>query len=607
MNAYAQMKQMVEQFCDTLLNYQVQGFLPSWQGGIACPACKCIHGRCGDAIFPMYYTAVESGKQSYMDAARELVQYMKRRQLQDGSWLNDEASDWKGTTVFQVLSLSHAYDYLAKMGEDTEAQSLKDMISKAAEWLIWAFCKGGIPRNNINYMISSAAALQWCAQILNRPDYALEAEKLMQVELHRINRDGFLVGESKFPHHPYDQIDIGYNFDMSIGAMAEYAMLTRDDRVKAEACRTLRGHLQMIYPDGSMDNSFGSRSYKWTLYGSKTAHGCQMALMLLADQDPAFAEAAARNARYLAGCVDQTGLVGYGPQHDHIFTETCIHSTFNRADSLAVALVYGIWGDSAAHKEDQTAIPSDEPFGTKYYPSLNTCHIRTDNLMGTVTGYGSLNAPTGGALSYLWHNALGPIQIGSATRYKRTEMINMPVYPEPYEGTTTPRIEAMAGGLSYCNLYEHDAQIIAHKDSAVANVYGKLKHEQQSAVTDCQVSYAISYHFFDSFMEKRYAIDVQTAIEQLSIVEPIVFPVDAQIESIEGGIQMAAKQYSLEVTAQSDTFPAHCHGTEQLIAAVFPAVRCVPLSWSLYDVAAGMYEMTIRITTRPQRQLEEGE
>jgi len=78
---------------------------------------------------------------------------------------------------------------------------------------------------------------------------------------------------------------------MSLGALALYAILSGDTKVKLGVIKSLKTHLNFMYPDGSIDNSWGSRSYKWTMYGSKTAHGSQMALELLSDEDPAFRKA----------------------------------------------------------------------------------------------------------------------------------------------------------------------------------------------------------------------------------------------------------------------------------------------------------------------------
>ncbi|MFD2116413.1 hypothetical protein ACFSTH_07985 [Paenibacillus yanchengensis] len=603
---YMKTKQLVEQLCNAILNHQVTGFLPEWEGGIACPSCKNIHGRSGDAIFPLYYTAIETGQVQYKEAARKLVAYMQRRQLYDGSWLNDEPSDWKGTTVFQVLSLSHAYDYLSRAGEQQEAENLLPLIQKAAGWLVWAFCQGGIPKNNINYLVSAAAALQWCAKILDDSCYATDAEELMRQSLVQVNRDGFLVGESKYPHLAGDQIDIGYNIDMSIGVMAEYAMLTNDEAVREQAVRALQAHMEMMYPDGSIDNSFGSRSYKWTMYGSKTAHGCQMAYMILADENPAFIEAASRNLTFLTSCITSNGMVGYGPAHEQLKLDTCIHSTLNRADSLAVALVYGKWDVKTANK---ATIPADINFGFKYYRSLNTAQIRSQSWMGTISGYGSLNAATGGMLSYLWQEQYGAVQASSATVYKRTEIANMPEYPGRYVGPLTPRIEAIIAGNRVSSLYEHQPAILQDEKTNTlgkVRVEGKLKSVPLETQVESQLFYTIDYEWSDKQIKKVYYIDVQVACEELYITEPIIVTDDVEVKGLTTGLQLTKQSIKLHIEGSGEHFEKQPTTAEKVIS-LFPALESVPLRWKLSHVERGVYTFTFTLTDGVIEQREEGE
>ena len=36
---------------------------------------------------------------------------------------------------------------------------------------------------------------------------------------------------------------------------------------------SLRAHLEFMLPDGAWDNSWGTRNYKWTYWGSRTSDG----------------------------------------------------------------------------------------------------------------------------------------------------------------------------------------------------------------------------------------------------------------------------------------------------------------------------------------------
>lgn len=65
-------------------------------------------------------------------------------------------------------------------------------------------------------------------------------------------------------------VDLGYNAEESLPALILYAELTGDEDVGRAVLRTAREHLNFMLPDGGWDNSFGSRSYKWCWWGSRT-------------------------------------------------------------------------------------------------------------------------------------------------------------------------------------------------------------------------------------------------------------------------------------------------------------------------------------------------
>ena len=44
-----------------------------------------------------------------------------------------------------------------------------------------------------------------------------------------------------------------------------------------EVIASMRTHMEFMLPDGGWDNSWGTRNYKWTWWGSRTSDGCQPA------------------------------------------------------------------------------------------------------------------------------------------------------------------------------------------------------------------------------------------------------------------------------------------------------------------------------------------
>lgn len=591
------MLELLRHSCDTLIEGQLRDDGDD-QGGIWCPGCQTVHGRCGDAIFPLYYLYVQSGRPEYAHAARLLRRFIAARQQRDGSWLNELSAEWKGTTVFQLLSLCHAYQYLSAHDESAEAETLKEMIASAAEWVSAEFGGGG--NTNINYYLTSAVALYRAHQIVGAPHYARQAERLMNdcIDMN-LTRDGFLVGEKTVlrPHTRVSStVDIGYNLDMSLGAIAEYAVITGNERIRRKAVLALRKHMEMIYPDGSMDNSFGSRNYKWTLYGSKTAHGCQIAFMLLCDQDPSFYRAAELSTSYLAQSLRESdGLFGGGPMHEELFRHGCIHTTFNRADALATALAYG-----REPARSDAAIPSEAPFGVRGYAELGVLHLRSGRWMGTVSCGSVQNAPAGGTISYLWHEGAGPVQLGSLTKYRRYESFNMPPAPAGYEEPVTPRIEAVRQGMVFANLYEYDAYSasVGDAEAVEVRVQGKLKYEEDGSCYDCGILYAIRYRFDGNRMDKEYELDVRLPCDRAAIIEPIVTRSDAVSDEAEGAGRLLvalARGKRLAVSGGGAPFALDEQSLTRRAASIFPAATAVPLRWETGPLAPGVYRFKVSL------------
>ena len=100
-------------WCDKLLELQVTSVSdPALGGGILCPACAGIRGRCFDAIYPFLYLADADGDSRYLEAAKMLFDWAENTvSREDGSYVNDTNSDWKGTTVFSVIQLTEALTF----------------------------------------------------------------------------------------------------------------------------------------------------------------------------------------------------------------------------------------------------------------------------------------------------------------------------------------------------------------------------------------------------------------------------------------------------------------------------------------------------------------
>lgn len=108
--------------------------------------------------------------------------------------------------------------------------------------------------------------------------------------------NGLLYGEGQPAEHVTKRgcrpVDIGYNAEESIPSLILYAKTVGDSKLTEKLKEILRKLLVFMLPDGAWDNSFGTRNYKWTYWGSRTSDGCQSAYGIWGDEEPVFHEAA---------------------------------------------------------------------------------------------------------------------------------------------------------------------------------------------------------------------------------------------------------------------------------------------------------------------------
>src|SRR5215471_15450307 len=130
--------QLLQTWCDGLIARQVTAFRePALYGGLLCPACTLIHGRCGDAVYPLLRMAHSTGNSKYTQAAI-LVHEWSEQQVSrpDGSWVNDvNLSQWKGITVFHAISLAEALYHHGSLLDSNVRWSWTDRLARAAKVL----------------------------------------------------------------------------------------------------------------------------------------------------------------------------------------------------------------------------------------------------------------------------------------------------------------------------------------------------------------------------------------------------------------------------------------------------------------------------------------
>ena len=80
---------LLKDWCDGLLKLQID--MPGqddFDGAILCPACKVIHGRCHDAVYPLLCMADRTGDDRYLTAAKKLFRWGGNMLCDDGSLYN---------------------------------------------------------------------------------------------------------------------------------------------------------------------------------------------------------------------------------------------------------------------------------------------------------------------------------------------------------------------------------------------------------------------------------------------------------------------------------------------------------------------------------------
>jgi hypothetical protein len=461
---------LLQTWCDGLLAHQltdVHG--AALRGALLCPACAMVHGRCGDAVYPLLRVAATTGDSKYVRAAVMVHEWSEQQVGRaDGSWVNDVTlSSWKGITVFHAIALAEALHHHGHVLDAATRRQWTERLARAVKFLDGFI---SIETGNINYPITASYCFALCGQVLGEAKYVERGRALAHTSLDYFTENGLLFGEG----HPLKQVsakgchpvDLGYNVEESLPALAMYAVLTDDKVVLERTVKALRAHMEFMLPDGGWDNSWGTRNYKWSYWGSRTSDGCHPAYVLLAGHEPKFREVALRNAELMAACTHD-GLLYGGPDYFEHGDLPCIHHTFTHAKALATVLDRG---GAALASSERVALPRDEAYGLRSYPEIHTHLAAVGDWRATVTDYdweyvehvqaggGSSSAghASGGALSMLFHRRLGPLLVASMTEYQMIEISNQQAFRDYPHMTLTPRIEC-AGEVTYTSLSDIEA------------------------------------------------------------------------------------------------------------------------------------------------------
>ncbi len=533
---------LLQQWADRLLSLQINNpEMRGLHGGILCPACSRVHGRVGDAIYPLMFLAEEKQDQKYLDAAILLYNWMEEMvSFPDGSWVNDvNVSLWKGTTVFYAIGLAEALIHHGNLLESKTRDTWSERLNKATEFAYNTFT---MDYSNINYPVTSSYAFSLIGKYLGNNKFILRGREFAHKSLKYFTEENtFLFGEGKpkFQKSPKGcyPIDLGYNVEESLPALVLYALLTNDKEVLDVVTKSLKSHMEFMLPDGAWDNSWGTRNFKWTYWGSRTSDGCQPAYALLSDKVPAFYKVALQNTKLLDQCTDNGYLYG-GPHYVSHGILPCVHHAFTHCKALAVIL----------HKSKQVkipkpvsnlALPREKEYGVKPFPDIQTWLVAKGNWRGTITGYDreyhiKNGHATGGALTMLWHNKIGPLITASMNKYRTIESANMQMDKDIYNIPLTPRFEFIDENRLFMNISDKKADIsfIEREDEIVFNVLAHLVDEDQNHPAEGSIKCELNYAFKSSGLVVKAKSFSTDQFKRIKFFLPVISTNDERIDFI---------------------------------------------------------------------------
>lgn len=167
--------------------------------------------------------------------------------------------------------------------------------------------------------------------------------------------------------------------------------------------------------------------------------------------------------------------------------------------------------------------------------------------MATVSGYDEatlfntngkedwFRVPSGGSLTYLYHDDWGPVQAATQLRYSNWEAMHLP--PDPGGLITlTPRIEVTNGGEQVSNVQSGRVRLTTSDIPGRVKVVAVGSFADKGLIGSDLGSYEIAYVFEADKLRKRYKINVSRPPMRLAVIEPILLKRDDKWEHEPGAV-----------------------------------------------------------------------
>ncbi|MDX9923235.1 MAG: hypothetical protein RBS48_00620 [Ignavibacteriaceae bacterium] len=576
-NLKSELSKTVIELSDRIIANQIIDTKYKNYGAIECPSCNVLHTRAAESVYPLIISYQITGDKKYLNASIILADWLFNQQEENGSW-KETPEEWTGTTTDQILMLALTYPLIQNYLSPIKKEIWENSIQKGADYL-YRFMTPEFA--SINYCATTSATLATSYKIIPDSNYLIKAKDLAHRIISKMDQDLFIQGEGGREHNNKYGVDLGYNLEMSLWGLGLYAELTHDNFVKEKVMMSINNHLYFIYPDGMVDNSWGIRSNKWTIYGGATSDGSITSFMLYADKYPSFAAAAYRNLLSIRDNIEN-GYLTYGNHYSLLFDDPpCIYPTFTKAKSIAMG--YQLAKDSVISLEK---IPSDIKNWTKNFETLDLDLIRTKNYMATISAYGYkdydkrekskyMYRPSGGSITNLWIDNYGLLQAASSTEYHRWEPMSFPEIGENLP--LTPRIEYSDSTGYFTNLFEFDARqnLLQSENGTSVKTTGELRDRRWLAGG---VNYSLIQNFTDNIIEKEIVLTYHDSYPEIKIVEPIIFTEGMIIEKIDPkNILIKTPNKKFLFTLILGEYNIVLNRNEKLFFAPYPALKALPI------------------------------
>lgn len=533
---------LLKAWCDRLVELQLSSTDPRINGGIICPACHFIHGRCGDAIYPLVTVADLTGDKKYIDAAKKVFDWTENNMVQaDGSVINDAINPWKGISVFYATNLLEAILHHKSILDNETYLKWSNRIKAILEFLTPYIENCGTA---VNYSAAMCGALALAYKVFGDTQYLSFANKYADRVIGFITSDGLLAGEPKPNLTPTKKgclpVDIGYNVEETLPSLVTYYKTTGNQKLLPILLKSLTAHLDFFLLDGGIDNSFGSRSAKWSYWGSRTSDGCQGAYLDMAGFDPRFAEATHRNIKLLEKCT-KDGLLYGGAMYIENGEPPCVHHTFCHAKALAHVV------DINFAPNATIPLPMDVGDKVRHYNSVGVTLVRKGDFRATFSEYDwgntVLNPYSTATITLLQHDKAGTIFAASMPEYRIVEPMNMQLSVNVDTLCNTPRIEKVIDDVTYTNILDRDCVLKEPLRGVGCEISGYLRNESGEA----SASFTSNYTFKDGSFIASFSIN-----DDATLILPIVSNINEKAELNGNTLIIHRKNCLLKITANSE-------------------------------------------------------